>query len=107
MDEDFKHTGYLSPRLTAVQSAGSSNSLVSAPGAGNQLVIYDVLVVGSDGTQIIRDAAAGSTKMYLPDGHTGFASPFPMGEKKVIRIEKSGDSTTSFAITVTYSIESV
>ncbi len=104
---NFRDTGYKRPSQTKTQSAGAANTLVSSPGAGKQIVIYDIVVAGSDGTQIIRDAAAGIAKIYLPDGHIGFSSPFPMGEDKLIRIEKSGSSTTTFAVTVNYSIEDV
>jgi len=103
----FRYTGFKRPKLTALQGAGSSNTLIGAPVAGNQIVIYDIIVAGSDGTQVIRDAAAGSIKIYCPDGHIGFTCPFPMGDGKLVRIEKSGDASTSFAITLVYSIEKI
>jgi len=103
----FRATGYRGPKLTATQAAGFANVLISAPAAGNQIVIYDVLIAGSDGTQVIRDGASGSVKMYLADGHTGFMSPFPMGDGKAVKPEKSGDSNATFAVTVVYSIEKV
>jgi len=103
----FRFTGFKKPKQTVTQNAGFANVLISAPAAGKQIVIYDVIVAGSDGTQVIRDGASGTVKIYCPDGHIGFTCPFPMGDGKALKPEKSGDSNSTFAITVVYSIEKV
>tara|TARA_A100001201_G_C4072599_1_gene196307 strand:+ start:622 stop:939 length:318 start_codon:yes stop_codon:yes gene_type:complete len=102
----FRSTGLPESANSVMQAAGSSNTLVSAPGTGKHIVIYDVIVVGGS-TEIIRDGSSGSIKMFCPEGHVGFTCPLSMGENKEIHVSKSGDASTSFAITITYSIESI
>ena len=102
----FRSTGLPESANTVNQASGSSNTLVSAPGTGKHIVIYDVIVVGGS-TEIIRDGSSGSIKMYCPEGHVGFTCPLALGENKELHVSKSGDASTSFAITITYSIESI
>ena len=102
----FRATGLPHSGNTANQGAGSSNDLVAAPGANKRIVIYDVIVVGG-ATQIIREGSGGSIKMYLPEGHVGLTCPIALGANLPLWIAKSNDSDTSFAVTVTYSIEKI
>ena len=100
----FRATGLPKSASSVMQASGSSNTLVSAPGSGKHIVIYDVIVVGGS-TEIIRDGSSGSIKMFCPEGHVGFTCPLSMGDNKEIHLSKSDDASTSFAITITYSIE--
>ena len=102
----FRATGLPHSGNTALQSAGSSNILVAAPGANRRIVIYDVIVVGG-ATQIIREGLGGAIKMYLPEGHVGLTCPIALGINLPLWVGKSNDQDTSFTITVTYSIEKI
>lgn len=104
---NFKDTGRGSPQKRAYQSAGSSNNLIAAPGSGKQIVVYDIIVAGSSDDQIIRNGSSGSILMHMGDGHIALSCPIGIGDNKPLWIAKSGDATTSYAITVTYSIEDV
>jgi hypothetical protein len=103
----FKDTGLPNPKKRAYQAAGSSNNLIATPGSGKQIVVYDIIVAGSSDDQIIRDGSAGSILIHMGDGHIALSCPIGIGENKPLWIAKSGDATTSYAITVTYSIEEV
>ena len=100
----FRATGLPKSASSVMQASGSSNTLVSAPGSGKHIVIYDVIVVGGS-REIIRDGSSGSIKMFCPEGHVGFTCPLSMGDNKEIHVSKSDDASTSFAVTITYSIE--
>ena len=110
---DFKFSGYRGPLKTAVRFAGSAAELVPAPGEGLQIVIYDIMVVGSDaqaagGQQSLSQGSGGTLMMYPPEGHTGFVAPFPFGENKQVWPKRTGAETANtYTVTITYSIESV
>ena len=113
----FKHTGYKSPLQTATRVATIAGELVSAPGVGKQVVIYDVVVAGTDltadegaagGMQALRRGALGTVALYVPGGHTGFVAPFPFGENEAVHAQRSGASSgETYTVTITYSIEDV
>ena len=105
MSVNYRHTGYKSPQLRAYQAAGSSNNLISAPGSGKTIVIYDIIVIGSSSDQLLRAGSSGSVLMLLGDGHGGLAAPIAVGDDKPLFISKSADANTTYAVMVTYSIK--
>jgi len=110
---NFRDTGYKRPVKTAVRFAGADAVVVEAPGTGKQIVLYDVMVVGSDptaagGQQALTQGSGGTIMMYPPEGHTGFVAPFPFGENKSVWAKRTGLHTDkTYTVTVTYSIEDV
>lgn len=107
---DFKFSGYRNTRLSAHQDAGSSNNLISAPGSGKTIVIYDIVVADPDGMgisdQIIRNGSGGTVLMMMGEGHVGLVAPIAIGDNKPLWVATKGDADTTYAVTVTYSIES-
>ena len=103
----FRDTGVPSPMKSARQAAGSSTNLVAAPGAGKQIVLCDVIVVGTSNDAVIRAGSSGSMMMTFGDGHIGLTCPMGMGENKSVWPAKTGDNVNTYAIAVTYYIEDV
>jgi hypothetical protein len=115
--QNFRDSGYKHPVKTATKVATIAGELVAAPGAGKQVVIYDIIVAGTGGwadeslaggMQVLRRGALGSVALYVPGGHTGFVAPFPFGENESVHAQRSGSASAStYTVTITYSIEPV
>tara|TARA_Y100000593_G_scaffold44720_1_gene85244 strand:+ start:8674 stop:8991 length:318 start_codon:yes stop_codon:yes gene_type:complete len=102
----FRSTGLPESANVVNATAGASSNLVAAPGTGKHIVIYDV-IVQSGATQVVKDATGGTIMIYAPEGHTGLRAPISLGENKALWACKSGDNGNTFAVTITYSIESI
>jgi hypothetical protein len=103
---NYRHTGYRRPKLRKFANAGVlTSTFIDAPGAGKQILIWDIVVEG--GSEFIREGDYNSSNLILKvtEGHTGFVAPLALAENKGLTVDSSGGTTHT--IMVHYSIEEV
>ena len=106
MSANYRATGYRRPKLRASANAGAlTSTFIDAPGAGKQILIWDIVVEG--GSEFIRegDYNSGTLIVKVTEGHTGFVAPLALAENKGLTVDSSGGTTHQ--IMVHYSIEDV